>query len=84
MKSLRLILTYLLLIACTEHQIEVPHSFRIYDENGIEIAETTGGPKYAGEIFEYLEVLRLNQDDSQEASLLARPYMYMMDEYGAF
>ena len=84
MKSLRLIPTCLLLVACAEHQIEVPHSFRIYDENGIEIAETTGGPKYAGEIFEYLEVLRLNQDESQEESLLARPSMYMMDENGAF
>ena len=60
------------------------HSFRVFTENGVTIAETTGGPKYAGEIFEYIEVLRLNQDESQEASLLARPYMYMMDENGAF
>ena len=31
------------------------HSFQIYDEDGITIAETTGGPKYLDPLFTFEE-----------------------------
>lgn len=72
------------LITCSRDEVRPSHSFRIFTENGITIAESTGGPKYEGELFEYVEVLRLNQDDSIVESLLGRPSPFFMDEGGGF
>jgi len=60
------------------------HRFRIYEEDGVTIAETTGGPKYSEPLFEYEEVLRLKQDETREESLLGQPFQYLMDENGIF
>jgi hypothetical protein len=48
------------------------HRFRTYTEEGVRVAETTGGPAYAEPLFRFEEVLQLKQDPAQEASLLNR------------
>ncbi len=73
-----------LLVGCTSRDISSSHTFRIFTEDGITVPKTTGGPKYDGELFKYVEVLRLKQDDSVEESLLALPRPYLMDESGYY
>lgn len=73
-----------LLVGCTSRDISSSHTFQVFAEDGITVAETTGGPKYDGELFKYVEVLRLKQDDSVEESLLTLPRPYLMDESGYF
>ena len=58
------------------------HRFRLYEEDGVQIAVTTGGPKYATELFEYEELYRLEQDASREETLLGTARMALMDENG--
>ncbi len=58
------------------------HSFHIFTENGVTIAETTGGPKYEGELFYYEEILKLNQDENVIESLLTQPTIVLMDNEG--
>ena len=78
-------LTIVILVsACSSRSDETGHSFRIFEENGIQVAETTGGPKYSDPIFAYEEILTLEQDEEQEESLLYRPYIFMMDEEGMY
>ncbi len=48
------------------------HQFRTYTEDGVRVAETTGGPAHSEPLFRFEEVLRLKQDPAQEASLLSR------------
>ena len=60
------------------------HSFRIYNDDGVTIALTTGGPKYEEELFTYTELFELQQDPDQPESLLYRPLEFTMDERGYF
>ncbi len=46
------------------------HRFRTHTEEGVRVAETTGGPAYAEQLFRFEELFRLEQDSAQEASLL--------------
>ncbi len=48
------------------------HSFRIYEEDGVTIAETTSGPKYQEPLFTFEEVLVLQEDPENEDSMLFR------------
>ncbi len=60
------------------------HSFRIHEENGVTIAETSGGPRYSGEIFTYEKVLEIRGYPSEERSYLVSPYPPSMDTDGYF
>jgi hypothetical protein len=60
------------------------YSFRIYDEAGITIAETAGGPKYSEELFHYEELLRLVEDPENDDSILVRPGTIYCDEAGFY
>ncbi|MFC1529179.1 6-bladed beta-propeller [Gemmatimonadota bacterium] len=71
-------------ISCSHGQEESDHSFRIYEEDGITIAETSGGPKYEEELFEYEEYLRLEQDETNPESLFSRPYGFSMGSDGSY
>lgn len=83
MRFSRNILLLLILSACSIQEIETSHSFQIYEENGITIAETTGGPKYEGELFEYEPVLKINQDERQLDSIIGSLQdKVLMDEDG--
>ncbi len=71
-----------LLISCSPHSEDTSHSFRLYEENGVTIAKTTGGPKYEGALFTYEKVLEIRQDPTMEESLLFRPALITMSESG--
>jgi hypothetical protein len=58
------------------------HSFRIYEEDGVTISESSGGPKYEGDVFTFEELFELGQDESQPESLLNVNSGYLMDEDG--
>lgn len=81
MHQLHSILLLLLFTGCTSRKSETAHSFRIYEEDGVTIAETTGGPKYAGELFTYEKMMVLDTGQSDE-TLLYRPSQFLADEFG--
>ncbi|MFC1529142.1 6-bladed beta-propeller [Gemmatimonadota bacterium] len=58
------------------------HQFRVFEEDGITIAETTGGPRYEGELFRYEESLVLHSDPAVEESLLHRPSGMVISDDG--
>ena len=81
--SLAVIVLFIAVVACSNSDQEPStHSFRIFEEDGIEVAETTGGAKYSNELFYYEEIIRLKEDESVEESLLTNPIWMMMDEKG--
>ena len=60
------------------------HTFRVFKENGVTIAETGGGPRYSGEIFRYERLVTLHEDESRPGSLMGRPFVYnLMGEDGS-
>ncbi|MCK4351174.1 MAG: 6-bladed beta-propeller, partial [Candidatus Krumholzibacteria bacterium] len=60
------------------------HTFRIFEEDGVTIAETGGGPRYSGEIFHYERLVTLHEDESRPESLMGRPFVYnLMGEDGS-
>ncbi len=71
---------YLITAACTSDETEQIHTFQIFEEEGVPVAITSGGPKYEGELFEYEEVVRLEQDESREETILFRASQYLMGE----
>lgn len=48
------------------------HSFTVFNENGVTVSETTGGPRYQGELFTLRPVATVNQDQDNPESLLYR------------
>lgn len=84
MHQLRNIYILLILSACSTYETDTSHAFLIYEENGITVAETTGGPKYEGELFTYEKILTLDQNEEIEESLLYRPIRFIMDEGGKY
>jgi len=61
---------------------KLPHSFRTYTEQGVVVAETTGGPKYPQELFRYEKVVEIRGDLSDDRSLLVYPYPPTIDPQG--
>ena len=85
----RMVLSILILLssACAREEGE-RHRFRIIEEDGVTIAETTGGPKYGEDFFRFEKVLELRFDGVNEETLLVRPsaftvgpdgYLYVAD-----
>ncbi len=60
------------------------HSFRIFENDGVTISESSGGPKYEGDIFTFEKLFELNQDESRPESLLNVNSGYLMTEDGLF
>jgi len=69
-----------LLAACSSDSSENGHSFRVFEENGITVAESLGGPKYEGELFEYEPAVMLKEDPENLDSFLFRPSGFWIDE----
>ncbi len=76
------ILILILLTTCSSREADTSHSSQIFEENGITVTETTGGPKYTDQLFTYEKVLELKEDPQQEESLLFRPNGLLMDDDG--
>ena len=71
-----------LLSACSADR-SGKHAFSIALEAGIPVAVSTGGPRYAEELFAY-DLLLILREDEREQSLLNRPGGFTMDEAGRF
>lgn len=69
------------LVSCSSSETTQSHTFLVYEENGVTVAETKGGPKYIQELFTY-EYLFTLQEDEREQSILAMPHTPYMDEEG--
>lgn len=82
MNAIRNILFLFLLTACSSRTPDTARAFHVYEEDGITVAETTGGPKYEGELFAYEKVVELQFDPEVEESLLIRPWCYTIDSNG--
>ena len=83
MQNLQYLLILVVIAACSTSKDEPTHSFRIYKQSGVTVAETTGGPKYEGELFEYEPVLKINQDERQLDSIIGSLQdKVLMDEDG--
>ena len=80
------IIPIIYLCACAkDHEGSLSHSFRIHEEKGVTITETTGGPKYEGELFTYEEILTLKENPDNPESFLNRPHVhFFLDKQGLF
>ncbi|MFC1529521.1 6-bladed beta-propeller [Gemmatimonadota bacterium] len=58
-----------LLSFCSSRDEIKEHHFQTYLHDGITIAETTGGPRYEGELFEYVPIMDLELSESEETML---------------
>jgi len=85
-RNMHLVLTLLflfLLTACSaDSGSGTGHNFRVFEEDGVTISESSGGPKHSGEIFRFEEIFELEQDDSRPETLLNRANGFGMDEDG--
>jgi len=73
------------MIGCSKgDQDASSQSFRIFEENGVMVAETTGGPKYVDEIFTFEPITVLNQDPQNPESLIRSAQQLTMDTDGFF
>lgn len=69
---------------CSSSDTDTSHSFRTFRENGVMVAETSGGPRYEEPLFRYEKIITLEQNEEVEESLLYQPISYLMDEEGRF
>ncbi|MFC1628285.1 6-bladed beta-propeller [Gemmatimonadota bacterium] len=60
------------------------HHFQTIETDGVSVAVTTGGPRYAGDLFTYEEVLTIPQERVRKRALLSDPTVFTMDEDGFF
>jgi len=81
MRYLTIFIVFMTIIACSSSPDEDAYSFRVFEENGITVAETLNGPKYTEELFLYEEVATLLEDE-REDSYLVRPSTAMLGETG--
>ncbi|MFC1529507.1 6-bladed beta-propeller [Gemmatimonadota bacterium] len=81
--SALLALLFLSTFACSAGKEQpTEYSFRIFDENGVSVAETMNGPKYSSPLFTVEEVARIHEDESIQQSLLTGPRWMGIDEEG--
>jgi len=73
-----------LLTGCSNKDKSFIHSFSVFEEDGIEVALTTGGPKYTSPLFEYEPLSTLQEDPDNEESLLFRPREFTVGDDGNY
>jgi hypothetical protein len=64
------VLAFILFISCSSLDDSTPHAFRIYEERGVTITETTGGPKYVEELFQFEKIVELRFDPENTLALM--------------
>ncbi|MFC1529101.1 6-bladed beta-propeller [Gemmatimonadota bacterium] len=73
----------LLLVNCSgAEELSTAHRFNITSVDGVTVATTTGGPKYAGDLFTYEKVMEIWPDTSKAGSFLIDPGYMTMDRDG--
>ncbi len=83
MTRIQWILPILLCIAWSYPSHQAGHTFRTYTEDGVTVAETTGGPKYTEALFSYEKEMVIDIGQSEE-TLLYRPTQFVADAAGNF
>ncbi|MFC1529948.1 hypothetical protein ACFL41_02045 [Gemmatimonadota bacterium] len=58
------------------------HTFQISEVDGVRTALTSGGPKYADDLFTYEKVMVIDTEQHEDA-LLYRPVQFLADEAGS-
>ncbi len=81
MKRFLLCIPILILAGCSD---QTSHAFRTFMENGVSVAETTGGPRYTVPVFSFEHLFRIEQDDTREETLLYGFNWYMVGDDGCF
>ncbi|MFC1529224.1 6-bladed beta-propeller [Gemmatimonadota bacterium] len=81
MRNLTVFMVFVTIIACSSSPGEGDYSFRVFEEDGITVAETLNGPRYSEELFLYEEIATLHEDE-REDSYLVRPGNAMLGESG--
>jgi hypothetical protein len=82
-RSLLLLGTAIAVISCAGPD-ESGHRFRVGQQNGMPVAETTGGPKFTDDLFSYEEVLRILPDEEQPETLLHLPAQFTLGDDGNY
>jgi len=73
----------ILLFACSNSDTSTgEYSFQVSTLDGVVFAKTRNGPKYSNPIFTLEEVARIQEDESNEDTLLAQPRWMGIDEEG--
>jgi hypothetical protein len=72
----------LLLPGCSGRSGNPDHEFLTVIEEGVTTAINRGGPRYTEPLFRFEEVLELQEDPANEASLLFHPRGFVQDEAG--
>ena len=83
MNRLLLFFSLSLLVACSSSE-ENSHEFQIYVEDGVTVADTSGGPKYHEELFEYSHLTAVIEDPTNEESYLVGPTSITVDDKGFY
>ncbi len=60
------------------------HRFEVYDEDGVTVAHTTGGPLHDGPIFTVEPLLTLIENPSEPESMLFNPSAILAGEDGRY
>ncbi len=81
-RSITCLLAALILLPACSSQESPEHSFTTFEEDGVPVALTAGGPKYTQPLFNYEELFRLEQDESREETVLGGAGSPRMDAGG--
>ncbi len=73
----------LLLSSCSRTEPGT-HRFEVFEEDGVTVARTTGGPLHDGPLFEIEPLLVLRQDPSDPESLLFNPGVFLPGPEGKY
>ena len=63
---------------------ESEHEFAQFSESGIPVAVTSGGPRFAGDLFQFDKVVTLQQDPEHPESLIYHGISFLRTEKGFF
>ncbi len=75
----------LVLPACQSRPDGEPgHTFRVTRQEGVPVAETRGGPKYAGDILTFTPLDTLKEDPEREESLFYSPRAFVQSPEGEY
>jgi len=87
MKRFRTVLILVLLASCSSRSDRSQgsgmngHVFQVTEVEGVQVAATTGGPKFTGELFTYERVMEIDTEQHEDA-MLYRPVQFMADDDG--
>jgi len=66
-------LVSVLVLTTSSGFLKQEHTFRVFDEDGVTVAETSGGPKYDTELFSFERLARIHEDENRPESLMGNP-----------